>query len=58
MGVLQDNRLFLKHSLNAQALSALRSQAGVIEADVQALIRDMQAAIAEADAFIANMRGG
>ncbi|MEO1575774.1 MAG: DUF2959 family protein [Pseudomonadota bacterium] len=57
MSVLQDNRLFLKHSLNAQALNALRGQAGAIDADVQALIRDMQTAIDEANAFIANMRG-
>ncbi|MEM6638400.1 MAG: DUF2959 family protein [Pseudomonadota bacterium] len=57
MSVLQDNRLFLKHSLNAQALSALRGQASAIDADVNALIRDMQAAIDEANAFIENMRG-
>lgn len=57
MSVLQDNRLFLKHSLNAQALNALRGQAGAIDADVEALIRDMQTAIDEANAFIANMRG-
>ena len=57
MSVLQDNRLFLKHSLNAQALNALRGQASAIDANVAALIRDMQAAIDEADAFIASMRG-
>jgi uncharacterized protein YukE len=58
MNVLEDNRLFLKHSLNAQALTALRGQVASIDGQVQALIRDMQSAIDEADAFIANMRGG
>ena len=58
MAVLTDNVLFLKHSLNAQALAALRGQASVLEGQVDALIRDMQAAIDEADAFINRMRGG
>ena len=58
MAVLSDNVLFLKHSLNAQALSALRGQATQLEGQVDALIRDMQLAIEEADAFIARMRAG
>lgn len=57
MAVLNDNVLYLKHSLNAQALAALRGQATLLEGEVEALIRDMQIAIDEADAFIANMRG-
>ena len=57
MAVLSDNVLFLKHSLNAQALAALRGQASVLEGQVDELIRDMEIAIAEADAFIARMRG-
>ena len=57
MAVLNDNVLYLKHSLNAQALAALRGQAILLEGEVEALIRDMQVAIDEADAFIANMRG-
>jgi len=57
MAVLTDNVLFLKHSLNAQALAALRGQASVLESQVDALIRDMQVAIDEADAFINRMRG-
>ena len=57
MAVLSDNVLYLKHSLNAQALAALRGQATLLEGEVEALIRDMQIAIDEADAFIANMRG-
>jgi len=57
MAVLSDNVLFLKHSLNAQALAAVRGQASVLEGQVDVLIRDMQAAIEEADAFISRMRG-
>lgn len=57
MVVLNDNVLYLKHSLNARALDALRGQATLLEGQVDALIRDMQVAIDEADAFIANMRG-
>ena len=57
MAVLTDNVLFLKHSLNAQALAALRGQTAVLEGQVDALIRDMQVAIEEADAFISRMRG-
>jgi hypothetical protein len=57
MAVLSDNVLYLKHSLNAQALTALRGQATQLEGQVDALVADMQAAIEEADAFIARMRG-
>ncbi len=56
MAVLNDNVLYLKHSLNAQALDALRGEATALEGKVDALIRDMQAAIDEADAFIQRMR--
>jgi len=57
MAVLTDNVLFLKHSLNAQALAALRGQTSLLEGQVDALIKDMQVAIDEADAFINRMRG-
>lgn len=57
MAVLNDNVLYLKHSLNAQALAALQGQETLLAGQVDALIRDMQAAIEEADAFIARMRG-
>ena len=56
MAILEDNVLFLKHSLNAQALSALREQADKLEGEVDVLIREMQLAIDEADAFIASMQ--
>ncbi|MBT8065803.1 MAG: DUF2959 domain-containing protein [Gammaproteobacteria bacterium] len=57
LAVLTDNVLFLKHSLNAQALATLRGQASLLEGKVDALIKDMQLAIDEADDFIGRMRG-
>ena len=57
MAVLSDNVLYLKHSLNAQALASLKGQATLLEGQVDALIRDMRVAIEEADAFISKMRG-
>lgn len=52
----RDQVLFLKHNLNAQALAALQDELVVIESDVSALIREMESAIAEADAFIDAMQ--
>jgi ElaB/YqjD/DUF883 family membrane-anchored ribosome-binding protein len=54
--VLNDRVLFLKHNLNARAIASLGGERARLEADVAALVRDMERAIAEADAFIAEMR--
>lgn len=51
-----DQVLFLKHNLNAQAVSSLQSTASEIDQNVQALIKDMEASIAEANSFIAQMK--
>jgi hypothetical protein len=51
-----DQVLFLKHNLNAQAVSSLQGTAAGIENDVQALIKDMEASINEANAFISQMK--
>ena len=51
-----DQVLFLKHNLNAQAVASLQSTAAGIDKDVQALIKDMEASISEANAFIAQMK--
>lgn len=50
-----DQVLFLKHNLNAQAISSLQSEVGKIESDVASLITEMQRSIDEADKFIASM---
>lgn len=49
---LRDQVLFLKHNLNARAISSLQSELGSIQADVSRLIRDMELSIKEADQFI------
>ena len=55
--VFHDHVLFLKHNLNATAVASLQGTLVSIEEDVAGLIADMEASIAEADAFIANMEG-
>ena len=50
-----DQVLFLKHNLNARAISSLEVERARIEERVAALIDEMNDAIAEADRFIASM---
>ena len=57
LDVFRDHVLFLKHNLNAQAIASLESSLGSIETEVGSLIRDMEASIAEADAFIETIEG-
>jgi hypothetical protein len=47
-----DQVIYLKHNLNAQAIGALRGESLDIEREIQQLIRDMNASIAQADSFI------
>jgi hypothetical protein len=51
----QDQVLVLKHNLNARAIGALRGELDSIERDTANLIKQMQKAIAEANAFIDSM---
>ncbi|MBQ9345300.1 MAG: DUF2959 domain-containing protein [Kiritimatiellae bacterium] len=53
--VLHDQVLFLKHNLNAAALSSLQGEQARVEADVAALVAEMNKAIAESQAFIDKM---
>lgn len=52
---LHDHVLFLKHNLNARAIASLEGERIVIEGNVGSLVREMEAAIAEADAFLRAM---
>lgn len=52
---LRDYVLYLKHNLNAQAVSSLKKEVLDIEADVSSLIEDMNRSIKEADAFVKSM---
>ncbi len=47
--------LFLKHNLNAQAISSLQDEFASVKADIALLVREMEVSIAEADAFIKAM---
>lgn len=49
---LRDQVTYLKHNLNAQAIGALKGEVLDIEKEVQQLIRDMNASIAQAESFI------
>ena len=48
--------LFLKHNLNARAISSLQQNAGQIQSDVTRLVKEMEASIAQANAFIQQMQ--
>lgn len=51
----RDQVLFLKHNLNASAIASLESDSAEIQGEVDALVRDMQESIREADAFLAEL---
>lgn len=52
---LRDRVLFLKHNLNAQAIGALDAEIGKLQTDVDALVKNLDESIAEAEAFIKTM---
>lgn len=52
---LNNQVLYLKHNLNAQAIAGLQGTAIEVENDLTGLIREMEEAIAEADRFISQM---
>jgi hypothetical protein len=58
LAAFKDQVLFLKHNLNARAIASLQGNVAQIQTDVGNLIRDMEASIAEANAFIDQMQKG
>ena len=52
LSAFQDQVLYLKHNLNAQAIVSLQGELVSIETDVAGLIKEMEASIKEADTFI------
>ena len=48
----RDHSLFLKHNLNSKAIASLEGQVKTTRIEVSRLIKEMEAAIAEADSFI------
>ena len=55
---LQDNVLYLKHSLNARAIASLKGELQNVDKDVSTLIANMQKAIDESNAFINDLKSG
>ncbi|HKR79717.1 MAG TPA: DUF2959 domain-containing protein [Nitrospira sp.] len=51
----KDQVLFLKHNLNAQAIASLKGELVSVEGNINALIKDLNASIQQADSFIAAM---
>ncbi len=55
LSVFRDQVLFLKHNLNARAITSLRNELVSVKSDVASLIKEMEASIAESDSFIKAM---
>ena len=55
LAVFKDQVLYLKHNLNAQAISSLKGELSAIESDVSVLIGAMEQSINEANSFIKTM---
>lgn len=58
LSVLRDQVLFLKHNLNARAVGALKGEYRTLQGNVDQLLRDMQRAIDESDAFVRRLHSG
>lgn len=53
--VFKDQVMFLKHNLNAQAITSLKGELQTVQSDVSSLIAAMESSINEANAFIKTM---
>ena len=54
--VFHDQVLFLKHNLNARAIASIQNEVAIMEEEIADLIQDMNAAIAEAEAFVNQLK--
>ncbi|MEG3755503.1 DUF2959 domain-containing protein [Psychromonas arctica] len=52
---LNDNVLYLKHNLNAQAMSEIKGEFTNLKRDIQQLVNDMNQSIADSNKFIEQM---
>ncbi|MFW5444182.1 MAG: DUF2959 domain-containing protein [Methylococcaceae bacterium] len=55
LAVFNDQVLYLKHNLNARAISSLKNELSGIQSDVSSLIVAMEKSINEANTFISSM---
>jgi len=53
---LRDQVLFMKHNLNARAIAGLSGELDGVQTNVDKLVRDIESAVAQADAFIAALQ--
>ncbi|HLZ19427.1 MAG TPA: DUF2959 domain-containing protein [Smithellaceae bacterium] len=53
---LRDQVLFMKHNLNAKAIAGLTSEVAGVQTNVDKLVKEMEIAIAQADAFIKTLQ--
>ncbi len=58
IATFRDQVLYLKHNLNARALSQLDATNRTLEADIARLITDMETSIREAETFIKDLKSG
>jgi Skp family chaperone for outer membrane proteins len=58
LATFRDQVLFLKHNLNARAVSSLDSTHRALEADISRLISEMETSIREAEVFIRDLKSG
>ena len=56
LNAFQDQVLFLKHNLNAQAIASLKGEFASLKADIDGLMADMQQAIARSNAFVEQLK--
>ncbi len=54
--IFNDNVLFLKHNLNAQAIGSLQSEFATLRGEINVLIQKMNEAIKSSNTFIANIK--
>lgn len=56
LNILRDNTLYLKHNLNANAISSMQGEVKSIKGKVNILIKEMEASITESQQFISQMQ--
>jgi hypothetical protein len=56
LATFRDQVLYLKHNLNARAVSSLGTTQRTLEADISRLISDMETSIREAEVFIRDLK--
>ncbi len=56
LNTLKDNALFLKHNLNASAISSLKTEFKSLQREINRAINEMEAAIAKSERFIALLK--